>query len=152
MFIIVGENTVIDQTDKLTTGQESNGSRLETQIRKCKISYNGLICCICDIYIWWIVYHWKDVTHLLANGFFVPCGLPATDTSILTLVARRFTNRNAYVKRLDICEALRQVSIIASDKTGTLTRNEMTVTGLWNFDGFINGKYLEEINKYRHKS
>jgi len=44
------------------------------------------------------------------------------------------------------------VSIIASDKTGTLTRNEMTVTGLWNFDGFINGKYLEEINKYRHKS
>ena len=70
----------------------------------------------------------------------------------MTLVARRLANRNVYVKRLDICEALGQVSIIASDKTGTLTRNEMTVTGLWNFDGFINGKYLEEINKYRHKS
>nr|CAD2184583.1 unnamed protein product [Meloidogyne enterolobii] len=99
------------------------------------------------------VHHWKDVTHLLTNKkFFVPCGLPATVTSILTLVARRLANRNVYVKRLDICEALGQVSIIASDKTGTLTRNEMTVTGLWNFDGFINGKYLEEINKYRHKS
>nr|CAD2198482.1 unnamed protein product [Meloidogyne enterolobii]CAD2205016.1 unnamed protein product [Meloidogyne enterolobii] len=91
------------------------------------------------------VHHWKDVTHLLANGFLVcaigmvPCGLPATVTSILTLVARRLANRNVYVKRLDICEALGQVSIIASDKTGTLTRNEMTVTGLWNFDGFING-------------
>uniref|UniRef100_A0A915P4S5 P-type ATPase n=1 Tax=Meloidogyne floridensis TaxID=298350 RepID=A0A915P4S5_9BILA len=56
----------------------------------------------------------------------VPCGLPATVTSILTLVARRLANRNVYVKRLDICEALGQVSIIASDKTGTLTRNEMT--------------------------
>uniref|UniRef100_A0A1I8AYZ5 Cation_ATPase_N domain-containing protein n=1 Tax=Meloidogyne hapla TaxID=6305 RepID=A0A1I8AYZ5_MELHA len=147
LLIRVGENTVIGQTAKLTTGQEPNGSRLEAQIRKYVKFLIIMACSVASIIFVFggFVHHWKDVTHLLANGFLVcaigmvPCGLPATVTSILTLVARRLANRNVYVKRLDICEALGQVSIIASDKTGTLTRNEMTVTGLWNFDGFING-------------
>ncbi|KAF7632326.1 Cation_ATPase_N domain-containing protein [Meloidogyne graminicola] len=147
IVIRVGENTVIGQTAKLTTGQEENVSRLEEQIKKY-VKFLIIMACSVALIIFIVggfVHHWTDVTHLLANGFLVcaigmvPCGLPATVTSILTLLARRLANRNVYVKRLDICEALGQVSIIASDKTGTLTKNEMTVTGLWNYEGFING-------------
>jgi sodium/potassium-transporting ATPase subunit alpha len=57
--------------------------------------------------------------------------MPATVTSILTLVARRLASKNVYLKRLDIVEALGSASIIASDKTGTLTKNEMVVCDLW---------------------
>uniref|UniRef100_A0A914C9L9 Uncharacterized protein n=1 Tax=Acrobeloides nanus TaxID=290746 RepID=A0A914C9L9_9BILA len=65
--------------------------------------------------------------------------LPATVTSTLTIVARRLGKKNIYVKKLDIVEALGSAQIIASDKTGTLTKNIMTVTDLWYFNDFIQG-------------
>lgn len=46
---------------------------------------------------------------------------------------------NVYLKRLDVIEALGAVNIIASDKTGTLTKNIMTVTDLWHFDSRVVG-------------
>ena len=66
-------------------------------------------------------------------------GLPATVTSSLTIVARRLGKENIFVKKLDIVEALGSVRIIASDKTGTLTKNIMTVTNLWIHNEFIAG-------------
>lgn len=65
--------------------------------------------------------------------------MPATITSILMLVARRLAGKNVYLKRLDIVEALGSASIIASDKTGTLTKNEMTVTDIWYSNEYITG-------------
>ena len=67
-------------------------------------------------------------------------GLPATVTSSLTLVAQRLVRKNVYLKKLDIVEALGSANIIASDKTGTLTKNIMTVTDIWYHDKFIPGK------------
>jgi P-type Ca2+ transporter type 2C len=74
-------------------------------------------------------------------------GLAATVTSVLTLVARRLEKKQVYIKRLDIVEALGSASIIASDKTGTLTKNVMTVTDVWYNDEVISGtvKKLEGI-------
>lgn len=59
----------------------------------------------------------------------------------MTVVARRLAKKHVYVKRLDIVEALGSCNIIASDKTGTLTKNLMTVTDLWYMDEFISGKF-----------
>ena len=70
---------------------------------------------------------------------FLILGLPATVTSSLTIVARRLGKKNIFVKKLDIVEALGSVRIIASDKTGTLTKNIMTVTNLWTHNDFIAG-------------
>lgn len=66
--------------------------------------------------------------------------MPATVTSIMMTVARRLAKKNVYVKRLDIVEALGSCNIIASDKTGTLTKNVMTVTDVWYLDEFIAGE------------
>jgi len=94
----------------------------------------------------------------------IPAGLPIALTLILAIGVFRMSKRNALIKRLQAVEGLGQVKVIAVDKTGTITKNEMMVQRLYldgqmfevdgsGYDpsGFI---YLlsgenEEINKHR---
>lgn len=76
---------------------------------------------------------------VLSCGYLI--GLPATVTSELTIIARRLAKKNVYMKKLDVVDAFGAATVIASDKTGTLTTNNMTVTDVWVGLKYISGTY-----------
>jgi Ca2+-transporting ATPase len=67
----------------------------------------------------------------------VPEGLPAIVTVALALGAREFARRNALVRRLSSAEGLGAVTVICSDKTGTITKGEMTVRRIYADQKFL---------------
>ncbi len=78
---------------------------------------------------------------------FIPEGLTAVMTVVLGLGVKEMVTKQVIIKRLLAAEGLGSVSVLATDKTGTITTGKMTVEKLWVFDQFIDSKNFVPHNQ-----
>ncbi|KAJ2720511.1 hypothetical protein GGI07_004556 [Coemansia sp. Benny D115] len=136
IVVRTGDSTVLGQIAGLTAGEEKTTSPLTREIA----TFVRIIACVAlvtaAIFFATGMGLYRDFPFAInfAIGTFVawvPEGLPATVTMLLTIAAKRLASENVLVKDLQGVETLGAVTLLATDKTGTLTRNQMTVATIW---------------------
>ncbi len=130
--VATGRHTQIGRISTLIAGVEEMTTPLLRQINTFGQRFTWIAIASAVVLFAFAVgvrgYDWTEAliaVVALAVGV-VPEGLPAVITLTLPLGAQRMAARNAIIRRLPAVETLGATSIICSDKTGTLTRNEMT--------------------------
>ena len=112
-----------------------------TPLQKKLDSFGAFLVKLCAVLValvfllqWWRAgWHLSDLSEIFLTAVSlavaaIPEGLPAVVTIALALGVQRMVKRNALIRKLPSVETLGCATVICSDKTGTLTRNEMTVT------------------------
>lgn len=141
--VAIGDNTVFGRIAKLTSDPNTGMTLLQKEIfRFVMIISLFIICVVVLIVVLWAAWlrkshpDWIDAPLLIVSCVsaavaFIPEGLPIALTSSLTIVANIMRKNKILCKSLKTVETLGAVSVICSDKTGTLTKNIMTVTDLY---------------------
>lgn len=159
VVVATGNTTVMGKLAILTSSASTDLTSLQKEIRRFVIiaaSFAFLVSLI--LLSAWLGWLRRDYPGFLSlSGIlllclgsivaFVPEGLPICVTLTLTLIAKRMLAQRVLVKNLPTVETLGSINTIASDKTGTLTQNKMTVAHI--FSGFtlsdsVAGKELYE--------
>jgi len=141
VVIRTGDNTIIGNIAGLVSQSKKKTSTLRREMDRFinLIAGIAVLCGVIFIALGFAkvgVHSSKKVTELilLAMGIVigaVPEGLLPTLAISLRLAAKRMFKKNILVKNLESIETMGCVSVICSDKTGTLTQNRMTVSNLW---------------------
>ncbi len=136
VIVATGNRTEIGRISELIEGAD----RLDTPLTKKIASFSRVVL--------WLVLGAAAVTFVMGvargespSSMFkvavalavgaIPEGLPAAITVMLAVGVSRMAGRRAIIRKLPAVEALGSTTVICSDKTGTLTRNEMTVQAVW---------------------
>jgi Ca2+-transporting ATPase len=114
--------------------------RLETLGKQIGLAVVGICIVVFLVGMWTQEVSWLEM-FLLAVALAVaavPEGLPGVVTVALGMGTRRMVNRNVIVRKLPAVETLGCTTVICSDKTGTITHNQMTVQKI-----YVNGKMIQ---------
>ena len=133
VVVATGEHTEIGRIGKMVARVDRISTPLLEKIGVFGRQLSGAILVLSILlfaFAWWLDIYELGEIFLIVVSFavaVVPEGLPAILTITLALGVQRMARRNAVVRHLPAVETLGSVTVICSDKTGTLTRNEMMV-------------------------
>lgn len=142
IVVSTGERSEFGEVFKMMQAEESPKTPLQQSmdILGAQLSFYSFIIISVIMLLGWLqgkpVVEMFNISVSLAVAA-IPEGLPIVVTVTLALGVMRMAKRNAIVKKLPIVETLGCVNVICSDKTGTLTKNEMTVTVIITSDGYM---------------
>jgi calcium-translocating P-type ATPase len=158
----IGKNNEIGKIAHLTTNTKQTKTQLEIKIHEFgkKIAITSIIIFILVLVIGMIQgIAFKEIFMIAVSQMvsLVPEGLPVALTIALAVGVQRMAKKGTVVRKLSAVETLGSTTIICTDKTGTLTKNEMTVTKIYlaesdldiNVEGVgyePNGKLLVQSN------
>ncbi|KAI9825267.1 MAG: hypothetical protein M1832_001301 [Thelocarpon impressellum] len=140
LVVATGDHTVFGRIAKLTNDPKTGMTPLEREVLRFVIIITTImLSMIVLVIIVWAAWlrkdhpDWIDVPLLIVDCVsvavaFIPEGLPIALTASLTITAKMMRQNKILCKSLKTVETLGAVSVICSDKTGTLTKNKMYVT------------------------
>jgi len=141
--VATGEHTEIGHINRMLTEVDKTGTPLMRQVTRFGRALTGIILAAGGA-VFVAGYFWR---HMQASELFlsvvglavaaIPEGLPAIMTITLAIGVQRMARRHAIIRRLPGVETLGSVSVICTDKTGTLTRGEMTATRVVTADDVV---------------
>ncbi|CAF1648359.1 unnamed protein product [Adineta ricciae] len=148
VVVATGNSTILGKMSRTTQeGSNERTTNLHREVNRFVLFV--LVADVMSIIIVWITWGgWLNKSHptfitrtgniLNSIGMivsFLPIGLPSAITLALAIVAKRMSQQRILGKSLQIIESFNSVSIIATDKTGTLTKNKMVVSEIfWDTD------------------
>lgn len=140
-----GDDAEIGRISKLVSSVEATETNLQKQLR-----FVGIVLAVCVFVIATATFFlaWKGPSKLstwqeafkdaVATAVaIVPEGLPAVVTIVLALGVSHMAKRKAIIRQLPCVETLGSLTVICSDKTGTLTKNEMTTVALQSYTTYM---------------
>ena len=137
----IGMDTEIGRIARMIGETPAETTPLQKRLADLGKLLSAVSVALCALLFGVAVLQRRDVMEMLITAISlavaaVPEGLPAVVTMVLALSVSRMVKVNTIVKRLPSVETLGCVSVVCSDKTGTLTQNRMTVTACY-LDGQI---------------
>jgi len=136
VVVATGTHTEVGRIAGLTTGAQEPKTPLERRIEQFGRWLVGaaLVLFVCVVLLGlWRELPLAEVLMVAISQMvsMVPEGLPVAMTIALAVGMQRMATRGAIIRRLSAVETLGSTTVICSDKTGTLTKNEMTAVALW---------------------
>jgi P-type Ca2+ transporter type 2C len=146
IVVHTGMNTEIGKIATLISQSSDEMTPLQKRLEDLGKLLGILAIVICVAMFGIAVFQKRDIVEMLLTAISlavaaVPEGLPAIVTIVLALGVQRMVKVNTIVRKLPSVETLGAVSIVCSDKTGTLTQNKMTVTKI-----YLNNQ-LKDVNE-----
>jgi magnesium-transporting ATPase (P-type) len=140
VVVATGAGTAIGRIARLTGEACEPPTPLEKRVAELGRGLLGGAACVFALVLFVGVARGMPMGELLMVAMsqmvsIVPEGLPVAITIALAVGGQRMARRGVIVRRLSAVETLGATTVICTDKTGTLTRNEMTVRSLWLPDG-----------------
>ena len=137
-----GMNTEIGKIAKMIEQEENDETPLQKKLSELGKILGFLAVGICILIFIISFFQGRDLLEMFLTSISlavaaIPEGLPAIVAIVLALGVQRMVKKNAIIRKLPAVETLGSVSIICSDKTGTLTQNKMTVTNVYTNDSYI---------------